>query len=73
MTTDREKMTAKHMARLSKLPANSGHAKVLRARLGLDAPEAPEAPVAVVAVVAVATPEPVVEEEAPKAKKKRKK
>ena len=38
MTTDREKMTAKHMARLSKLPANSGHAKVLRAKLGLDRP-----------------------------------
>ena len=67
---NRDFKRAKHAARLAKLPPKSGHAKVLRARLGLDAPEAPEAPVA---VVAVATPEPVVEEEAPKAKKKRKK
>ena len=44
MTTDREKMTAKHMARLSKLPANSGHAKVLRAKLGLDRPAPAPAP-----------------------------
>jgi len=44
MTTDREKMTAKHRARLSKLPANSGHARVLRAKLGLDAPAPTPAP-----------------------------
>jgi len=44
MTTDREKMTAKHRARLSKLPANSGHARVLRAKLGLDAPAPAPAP-----------------------------
>ena len=44
MTTDREKMTAKHRARLSKLPANSGHARVLRAKLGLDVPAPTPAP-----------------------------
>ena len=37
-------MTAKHRARLSKLPANSGHARVLRAKLGLDAPAPTPAP-----------------------------
>jgi hypothetical protein len=45
MTTHREIMTAKHKARLERLPVNSGHAKVLRAKLGLDGPAAPVAPV----------------------------
>ena len=46
MTTHREIMTAKHKARLERLPVNSGHARVLRAKLGLDGPAAPVAPVA---------------------------
>jgi len=42
----RELITAKHTARLAKLPANSGHAKVLRGKLGItDAPPAAPAPV----------------------------
>ena len=45
MSTSRDIMTAKHTARLARLPANSGHAKVLRAKLGIspvvDAPAAP--------------------------------
>jgi|TARA_Y100000310_G_scaffold163811_1_gene163603 hypothetical protein len=44
MSTARDKITEKHRARLSKLPANSGHARVLRAKLGLDAPAPTPAP-----------------------------
>ena len=46
MSTPRDIMTAKHTARLARLPANSGHARVLRAKLGIspvvDAPPALE-------------------------------
>ena len=49
-----EEVTAKHRARLTRMRPNSGHAKVLRAKLGItDAPVAP----------------PVVEEKKPKKKK----
>ena len=41
--TDREIATARHMARLSKLPVRSGHARNLRRKLGVGAPE-PAAP-----------------------------
>ena len=51
-----KEVTEKHRARLGRLPANSGHAKVLRAKLGIAPP------------VPVLEPEPVVEE--PTAKKK---
>ena len=38
----REEVTAKHRARLARMRPNSGHAKVLRAKLGItDAPVAP--------------------------------
>jgi hypothetical protein len=41
----REEVTAKHRARLARMRPNSGHAKVLRAKLGItDAPDAPVAP-----------------------------
>ena len=59
----REAMTAKHAARLARLPANSGHAKVLRAKLGIDAP----APAPVVEEVVAPAPK-----KKPKAKKKKK-
>ena len=59
----REAMTAKHIARLARLPANSGHAKVLRAKLGIDAP----APAPVVEEVVAPAPK-----KKPKAKKKKK-
>ena len=53
----REEVTAKHRARLTRMRPNSGHAKVLRAKLGItDAPVAP-------------APTPVVEEKQPKKKK----
>jgi hypothetical protein len=46
-----EEVTAKHRARLTRMRPNSGHAKVLRAKLGItDAPVAP-------------APAPVVEEQ----------
>jgi hypothetical protein len=45
MTTHRDLMTEKHKARLAKLPANSGHAKVLRAKLGLGTPAPAPKPV----------------------------
>jgi len=52
-----EEVTAKHRARLTRMRPNSGHAKVLRAKLGItDAPVAP-------------APTPVVEEKQPKKKK----
>jgi hypothetical protein len=39
----REEVTAKHRARLARMRPNSGHAKILRAKLGItDAPVAPE-------------------------------
>jgi len=56
MKTHRDIITEKHAARLAKLPANSGHAKVLRAKLGIS-------PV----VEAVPAPAPVT----PKKKKKK--
>ena len=58
----KEAMTAKHIARLARLPANSGHAKVLRAKLGIDAP----APAPVVEEVVAPAPK----KKAPKKKKK---
>lgn len=47
MPTPKEIREAKLRARLERLPANSGHAKVIRARLGIphDAPVAEPAPV----------------------------
>ena len=40
--TDREIATARHMARLNKLPVRSGHARNLRRKLGIgDAPVTP--------------------------------
>jgi hypothetical protein len=39
----RERIRAKQRVRLARMRPNSGHAKVLRAKLGItDAPEAPE-------------------------------
>ena len=35
MKNHKEIMTAKHRARLARLPVNSGHARVLRAKLGI--------------------------------------
>ena len=53
----REEVTAKHRARLARMRPNSGHAKVLRAKLGItDDPVAP-------------APTPVVEDTKPKKKK----
>ena len=43
MSTARDKITEKHRARLSKLPANSGHARVLRAPAPTPAPAPPVA------------------------------
>ena len=62
----KEAMTAKHIARLARLPANSGHAKVLRAKLGID----DSAPVSEAHVEVAPAPAP---KKKPKAKKKKKK
>ena len=51
--TDREIATARHMARLSKLPVRSGHARNLRRKLGIS-----DAPVAPPTVVEEPAPEP---------------
>jgi hypothetical protein len=58
MPTHREAMTNKHLGRLAGLPPNSGHAKVLRAKLG---------------VVDTPPPPPEVVPEPPVTKKKKKK
>lgn len=59
---NKERIRQKAAAKLQRLPANSGHARILRAKLGIsDAP----APAPVV--------EPVVEEVKPKATRKRRK
>ena len=48
MKNHRDIMTAKHAARIARLPVNSGHARVLRAKLGIspvvDAPAPTPAP-----------------------------
>ena len=58
---NKERIRQKAEARLQRLPANSGHARILRAKLGITDAPAPEPVV-----------EPAVEEVKPKATRKRK-